>query len=145
MKLLHATGVQWRLGRLGLALLLIGPGIPWHGPAAGVTLITHGHLANATEWVIPMAASIPTHPTFPGTNWASYKVTMAYASGGGFSVTSSRLGGTAPTTTDTGEILVALDWSDIANDLISSSTYDLATAVVPKLTQTDFIPELGGR
>lgn len=142
---MNSPGKQSRLCRLGLLLVFAGLGIPRPGPAAGVTLITHGHLANATEWVIPMAAAIPTHPTFPGTNWASYKVTMAYAGGGGFSVTPSRLGGTAPTNTDTGEILVALDWSDIANDFLSSSTFDLAAALVPKLTQTNFIPELGGR
>lgn len=72
---MNSSGRQSRLRRLGLLLVFAGLGIPRPGPAAGVTLITHGHLANATEWVIPMTASIPAYPTFPGTNWASYKVT----------------------------------------------------------------------
>ena len=38
--------------------------------------------------------------------------------------------------------MVKLDWRQLANN--SYSTYDVATAVVPRLMQTNFIAEMNG-
>lgn len=133
-----------------LLLLLLAFGLAAQGPrasAAGVTLITHGHLANATEWVIPMAAALPAHARFPATgsnDFACYQITVV-ASGSGFTVTPTFLAGSSPTNTASGELFIKLDWSDIANDLVSDSTANIAAAVVPRLLQTNFIAGLGGR
>src|SRR5206468_7373545 len=59
-----------------------------------------------------------------------------------YALTWRRLGGSAPPATDSGEILIKLDWRQLAND--SYSTYQVASAVVPRLLQPNFIPEMNG-
>jgi len=128
--------------RLWLAALILC--VPLRGFGAGVTIITHGHLSSIDDWVHAMALAIPNYPSFPGTNSSRYAVFVQDA-GSSYTVTPTRLSGGLPIDIDSGEILVELDWSDIANALFSDSTVNIAAAVVPRLLQTNFIAELRGR
>ncbi|MDB6068251.1 MAG: hypothetical protein JWR26_4459 [Pedosphaera sp.] len=115
--------------------------------AAGVTVITHGFESSASfpNWVSAMADKIPSVQQFSGTNFTTYRITLTYNSPNYFySVT--RTNGSAPFATDSGEIIVELDWSVISADVFHSygSTLGVATVVNWVLTQTNIIPELEG-
>jgi len=103
---------------------------------AGVTIITHGLNSDADDWVLAMAQRLPLHPSFPGTNFSCFEVTVAP----NFTLSANRIGGLSPFTTDSGEIIIKLDWGQLANN--DFSTYQVATAVLPALLQTNFIPGL---
>jgi len=111
---------------------------------AGVTIITHGLNGNVSDWIIPMSQQIPGYDSFPGSAYSCYQITVDADFLHNFSVTESRIGGVNPTNSDSGEILIKLDWSSLAVDPTYSTT-DIADNVVPKLLVTNFIPELGGR
>jgi hypothetical protein len=110
--------------------------------AAGVTVITHGLDGNVDGWVTGMAERIPVYDGFPGTNYTLYKLYFSL-SGGSYFLTWSRLGGALPTTTDSGEIIVAFDWSQLA-DGNSYNTYQVASVLDTALRSTNFISELNG-
>ena len=105
---------------------------------AGVTIITHGLNGNVTDWIVPMAQQIPLYDSFPGTSFSCYQITVSD------SVSQSRIGGVSPLVSDSGEIIIKLDWSSRANDPFTASQ-DIANAVVPSLLSATFIPELAGR
>ena len=115
--------------------------LPTRAPAAGVTIITHGLSGDVDDWVISMANQMTTYYRFPGSSSTCYKLYFT-PSGTGYTLTWSRIGGIAPATTDSGEILIKLDWSQLAND--SYSTRVIAPAVVSRLLQSDFISEMNG-
>src|SRR5262245_21226733 len=92
---------------------------------AGVTIITHGLDGNADGWVTGMANQIPRYTTFPGSSYTFYKFYFIPVGGGSYQLTWSRLAGSQPTSTDSGEIIVALDWSQLA-DGDSFDTYQIA-------------------
>ena len=75
----------------------------------------------------------------PGTNYSCYEIYFV-AAGTGYTLTWRRLAGALPA--DSGEIVVKLDWRQLANN--SYSTYQVASMVVPKLLDTDFIGRLAG-
>jgi hypothetical protein len=114
---------------------------PAPASAAGVTIITHGLNGNVDDWVISMANQMTGYYRFPGTSSTCYELYFT-PSGNSYTLTWARIGGAAPTTTDSGEILVKLDWRQLAND--SYSTYDVAPAVVAGLLQTTFVSEMNG-
>src|ERR1043165_3497781 len=72
---------------------------------AGVTIITHGFSGNVTDWIIPMANKIPGYPSFPGMNYSCYEISVTKNGQGQFVASQIFLGGTLPTTADSGEIL----------------------------------------
>jgi hypothetical protein len=111
--------------------------------AGGVTLITHGLNGNADGWVSSMANRIPSYPRFPGTNYTCYEMYF-FLSGGNYYLTANRVSGALPTTPESGEIIVKLDWRDLAAGGDLYNTYQVASAVAPALLSTNFIPELGG-
>src|SRR5882762_2455465 len=116
--------------------------------AAGVTLITHGFSGNVTDWIIPMAQKIPAYYRFPGTNFSCYEIYFIQDSQGNYVPTQSRIGGVQPTNAESGEIIVKLDWSQLAGSVFGGAPYsttDLAPAFASALLSTNFIPELGGR
>lgn len=119
----------------------------WLGGAArslaGVTVITHGLNGNVTGWVTGMATNVPVHPGFRGTNFSCYNMTFVPAGGGSFTLSATRTAGGAPTNSQSGEVIIKLDWSDLA-DGNSYNTFQVASAVVPALLNTNFISELGG-
>ena len=110
---------------------------------AGVTIITHGLNGEVDHWVTGMATNIPAYARFPGTNSSGYTMAFVPAGGGGFILGAARTSGVTATNSDSGEIIIKLDWSDLA-DGDSYNTYQVAAAVVPALLNTNFISELGG-
>src|SRR5689334_14359818 len=87
----------------------VAPGVR----AAGVTLITHGFNSDVESWVIPMTEVIPHHPAFRGTNFSCYEISITQSSGQ-YVATQTFLGGVSPLATDSGEILIKLDWSTLS-------------------------------
>lgn len=110
--------------------------------AGGVTVITHGFNSDITSWILPMASRFPGHPGYPGTDLTCYEIEIT-ASGGGFAATATRLDGPAPDASDSGEIVVKLDWSSIDTGQASSS--QVAAAAASALLSTGLIPENDGR
>jgi hypothetical protein len=139
LKTLNTLKVFLRLIALTLALVL---GQAIGARAAGVTIITHGLNGNVDGWVTGMATNIANYLNFPGTNFACYEMYFA-PNGGGYLLTSARVNGSAPPDLDSGEIVVKLDWRQLA-DGSSYNTYQVASMVVPALLNTNFFPELGG-
>ncbi|MEO6181804.1 MAG: hypothetical protein ABIP71_01600 [Verrucomicrobiota bacterium] len=131
----------WLGIRLGIVALLLS--VPT-ARGAGVTIITHGLNGDADGWVAGMANQIPSYTTFPGSSSTFYKIYFIPGGGGTYQLTWARLGGDPPSFTDSGEIIVALDWSQLA-DGYSYDTYDVAAAVFAGLQSTNFISELNGR
>ena len=112
--------------------------------AGGVTVITHGFNSDVNSWITAMANDIPDYDTFPGTNYTIYKVTLT-TDGTSYFYQWSRTNGAPPSLTDSGEIIVKLDWSQMSG----GGTYDITTSNVAQiatfvLTQTNAISELGG-
>ena len=108
----------------------------------GVTIITHGLNGNADGWVTGMADQIPVYYRFPGTNYTFYKLYFI-PNGTNYDLTWTQLGGSSPSATDSGEIVVAFDWSQLS-DGDSYNTYQVATNLAAALLSTNFIPELNG-
>ena len=111
-----------------------------HG--AGVTIITHGFNGNVTDWIIPMAEAMPQYSVFP--DFSCYEIYWVQDAQGVYHPTQSRIGGVNPTNSQSGEIFVKLDWSQISVSLAVSTTA-IAEIVTPLLLSTSFIPELGGK
>jgi len=108
----------------------------------GVTVITHGLNGNADGWVTGMADQIPAYDRFRGTNYTFYKLYFI-PSGTNYNLTWTHLGGNSPSATDSGEIVVAFDWSQLS-DGNSYNTYQIATNLAAALLSPSFIPELNG-
>ena len=108
-----------------------------------MTIITHGFSGNASGWVQQMAGEIAGYDRFPGTNVICYQIRASY--GGGFVVTATKLAGGNPTNDLAAEIVIKLDWGDLAGFFNQYDTYEVAEAVAPRLLQPGFIPDLGGR
>jgi hypothetical protein len=130
-----------KLRILAFVALLLGSGLRGD---AGVTVITHGLNGNVDGWVTGMANSVPNYFRFPGTNFTCYQM-FFFESGGFYYLTANRVAGSHPTTPESGEIVVKLDWRDLAAGGDSYDTYQVASAIAPALLNTNFIPELGGR
>ena len=99
--------------------------------SAGVTIITHGLNGDTDGWVTGMANQIPNYERFVGTNYSTYHVYFFY-SGGSYYLTATRNAGSEPLSPESGEIILKLDWRQLA-DGNSYNTYQVASAVVPAL------------
>lgn len=129
------SGIVWGIAA---TLLSIGP-YAWGG---GLTVITHGLAGNADGWVTGMAEQIPNYSTFPGSAYTLYKI-YYYYNGSSYIPTWTRLAGNAPSSTDSGEIIVAFDWRQLA-DGNSFNTYQIAGSLASILQNPNFIAELNG-
>jgi hypothetical protein len=141
-----AAGKKFLFG----VLLLLSAFIPNSTKAAGVTIITHGADGDVTGWVAAMADSIPTYFNYryPGlsTNFTIYTVTLTTDGNGNYFYQWSRDSGSSPTNTDTGEIIVKLDWSQMAElgSAYDTSTYTVASVASYVIMQTNAISDLNG-
>lgn len=123
--------------------------MPRPAGAAGVTIITHGYDADVTGWISAMAAAMPGYyqGRHPGvsTNFTVYTMTVTDNSGNYLFAISPN--GTAPSATASGEIIVKLDWSQLAGGPSAPydlSTYNVAWAVAQALMATNTIAQLNG-
>jgi len=131
--LLHAT----------VLLFLLAPLNPKPARAGGVTVITHGFSGNVNGWISGMAGAVARSARFPGTNYTTYTISLT-TDGSNYFYQWSRTNST-PSVTDSGEIIVKLDWSQMAG----GGSYNLSTYVVANiasfvLLQTNAISDLGG-
>src|ERR1043166_424239 len=112
--------------------------------ATGVTVITHGYDGNVNGWISGMAGRIPLYSRFPGTNFTIYTITLTTDGNNNYFYQWQRTNG-APSATDSGEIIVKLDWSQMAggSGTYNISTLDVATIASYVLSQTNAIAELG--
>jgi hypothetical protein len=127
--------------------------LPFQSHAAGVTIITHGFELEDSypPWVTAMADAIPTYfqASFPGLDntFTTYKLTITNIHGSLYYLyPPSRTNGSPPSATESGEIIIELDWSSLSADLSHSntSTYDVADFVTQVLLDTNSFPELNG-
>jgi hypothetical protein len=132
-------------------LFLLSTAFPCAMKAAGVTIITHGFEESYPTWVTAMADDIPNYyqGRFPGldTNFATYRLTITGADGTFSYDPPSRENGKPPPATESGEIVIELDWSALSGDLedATTSTYEVAYFVSQILMATNSFPELDGR
>lgn len=108
-----------------------------------MTIITHGFASNVTDWIIPMAGKVGGYPGFPGANYSCYQISITRNGSGQYVSAATLIGGTNPLLTDSGEIVVKLDWSTLSSD--GTSTTTVAQTAVNALLATNLIPEMGGR
>jgi hypothetical protein len=93
-----------------------------------------------------MADEIPNYYLFPGTNFTIYKLTLT-TDGSSYYYQWGRTNGSTPAVTDSGEIIVKLDWSQMAGGTTAPydiSTYDVAGVASWVFLQTNSITDLGG-
>lgn len=91
-----------------------------------------------------MAGAVPGHPFFPGMQYSCYEISITRNGAGQYVAAATFLGGTPPSLTDSGEILVKLDWSTLSG-LGGPSTTTVAQTAASALLSTNLIPEMGGR
>jgi hypothetical protein len=127
-----------------LAFLLLSAATAANLPAAGITLITHGNQPSEEypEWVEFMATVIGSE-NISGT-WTRYKIMIDDPGWESLRATVVH-SGAAPLDADSGEIVIELDWSQVAGGLFipDYSTAYIAEKVVECLTAPDFFPGLG--
>jgi hypothetical protein len=112
--------------------------------AGGVTIITHGFNSNVTDWIIPMAGRVGGYAGFPGTTYSCYEISITRNGSGQYVAAATLIGGVPPLLTDSGEIVVKLDWSTLSS-FGGPSTTTIADTAVRALLATNLIPEMGGR
>jgi hypothetical protein len=146
---------HWSIGAAGekplfaSLLFLLGVAMPRRMEAAGVTMITHGYDSDANGWVAAMADSITNYYFFPGASFTTYEVTLT-TDGTDYYYQWARDSGGAPSNTDSGEIIIKLDWSQMSgtdnpfDDPYDTSTYIVAGVASRVLLQTNAISELNG-
>jgi len=117
---------------------LAGLGV-WNAPGAGVTLITHGLNGTTTGWVTGMANALTSRH---GENISLYRMDVS-SGGGGLVTTVTNISGVNPAASAHGELIVILNWSTVAGGN-SFNTIQVAAAVAPAFTSTNFVAELGG-
>jgi hypothetical protein len=132
------SGLGWNFA----ALFLLLSNLFVLNARAGVTIITHGLNGNVDGWITGMANAIPQYPAFFGTNFSGYQMSFSN-NGAGYYLVNSGVAGSPATTPESGEVIIKLDWRNLA-DGDSYDTYQVAGAVLPALLSTNFIPDLGG-
>ncbi len=123
------------------AALLLAVFAHHRASAGGVTVITHGFNSDVESWIIPMAEKIPGHSGFPGIQSGRYRLKISSTASPAIA---TRLAGTPPTVSDSGEVLICLDWSAV-DGLFQASTTQVAQLAVNALTDSLLTVDTGGR
>jgi hypothetical protein len=138
---------QWMAVRAAAAAcLLLASAMMSRG--AGVTVITHGARSNADGWVAAMASAVTNRSVFYGQEFALYELTLTRDLSGMYYYHWGPRTGPNPSQNNSAEIVVRLDWGDMAgilNPFDTHSTHDVAAAVSYVLGQPHVFPDLGGR
>jgi hypothetical protein len=144
---IYAAGKKLLFG----VLLFLCSFLPCSTKAAGVTIIAHGFEDDTSfpTWVSAMADQMPTYFNYHypnlNTNFTTYRLVITY-SGGSYYFSSTRTNGAPPSATESGEIVIELDWSQLSGNLYDSyaNTYNVGWAVSQVLMLTNAIAELNG-
>src|ERR1043166_6625165 len=99
-------------GRAILCLIIVfvaAGAVPCSSHAGGVTFITHGLNGNTDGWITGMANRITNYSRFPGTKATIYKAYF-YSTNSGYALTATRVAGSIPSASDSGEIVIKFDW-----------------------------------
>ena len=91
-----------------------------------------------------MAGKVGGYPGFPGATYSCYQISITRNGSGQYVTSATLIGGAAPLSIDSGEIVVKLDWSTLSS-LGGPSTTTIAETAVSALLATNLIPEMGGR
>jgi hypothetical protein len=110
--------------------------------AGGVTLITHGFNSSIDGWIIGMATQIPGYKGFPGTNFSCYEIAITQNGQGQMVATPALLAGVPPLASDSGEIVIKLDWSTLSSGSVPTTM--ISAAAANALMATNLIAQLGG-
>ena len=143
---LFRTLPSFRIIRLCLVVLLCSFGSP-HVYSAGLTVITHGFASATDSWILEMGDAIMQRIEFVHANMYQLIIEDRGLPGGELSVSLGDTFGKAPTsqpkTSDSGETIVLLCWSDIDNHLglEGRSTQVVARSAVTALLRNDLLPE----
>jgi hypothetical protein len=115
---------------------------------SGITLITHGFNASVDDWITAMADAIAARPDLTS-DQPRYRVEVTDPGhdGGPLSVVNTSRSGPAPADyTGATDIVVLLNWTDVAGSLLFGgyhrSTVDVAAAVAEKLLLPNFLTDL---
>jgi hypothetical protein len=136
-----------RTALVGLMVLAACIAIPTVTHSAGITIITHGQASSddLQPWVTGMATAIGGRM---GETFAHYRIRMSANSATSFSYTRGLLS-SRPSETESGNIIIELDWSELAQGYIDWSapsitpdwpTSLIAAEIVTLLTTTDGLP-----
>ena len=114
---------------------------------AGVTVITHGFNSDIDDWVLAMAAAVTQYPQAANADAVCYEIYFEETSAGVFAPRQRKLAGGNPLQSKSGEIIIKLNWSQLAGTLsgVTYSTTEVAPAVASTLTSRSFLPDLNGR
>ncbi len=116
----------------------------------GVTILTHGFNASVDDWVTAMGQAVSRHSHLGLTNTTTYEIYFEQNDLGQFEPKQRRLQGVNPTTADSGEMIILLDWSQLSGVLFPNpevlySTTNIAPSIASVLAAPGFIPDLGNR
>jgi hypothetical protein len=115
---------------------------------SGVTLLTHGFGGDVDDWITAMANAIAARDEVNEQPRYVVQVTDPGHDGGPLEVVSSSNTGPSPNAADTAdpEIVILLDWSDVAGSLplggYTRSTIDVADAVAEAFASPNFLDDL---
>src|SRR5688572_237472 len=104
----------YRKSAIFLAIILVAEVSVCFRLRAGVTLITHGLNGNTSDWVEAMGQAISRHPRHLGTNSTLYVLTVADQSNG-LTVAAEKRSGGNYVDDPSGELILLLDWSSLAD------------------------------
>ncbi len=114
---------------------------------AGVTLITHGFGGNTDGWISTMADAIVARTEHSVQPRYVIEVTDPGDLGGPLTVQRTSRSGPSVTELADPELMILLDWSDVAGSFFSSrirNTFDVAEAVAAALTDPNLLDDLQG-